>query len=366
MADLGERKREELSNLETEAGRAQSESVSESQQFDSTLRSGEAEVLRSILATLPPTQQWSSATIENLKSTVRDRHSGAEWHEQSDLTRGVINAILASNEGWNWQRLKTCSNGDYFSLPTQTIKILNALFHSNALDVVKARTEEGHYANPLDLYPAISGTIGYPIFRVDYSSDENFELFKRCWDEFLEREFYAPEAVDPDDVSWFWVDKKDKLDGKGPREIREEFQRLCATTFPHGLSSLWVCLMVDREAIESMLRVYGPPVIEVSRFIPLYAKRKEISFLPYITAVSTRWMEEAEDEKGSGEERKDQVQEKPLVNDREYHGHFKCALRSVFNLWQNEQLQSPEEYYPRVGNIWGDIGVAYETPSSLH
>jgi hypothetical protein len=56
---------------------------------------------------------------------------------------------------------------------------------------------------------------------VDYSSDENFELYKKCWDKFLESKFYVPEAVDRDDVMWYWVDDKAKLDGKGPREVRQ-------------------------------------------------------------------------------------------------------------------------------------------------
>lgn len=77
-----------------------------------------AENLRSVLATHPPIQQWSRATVEGLKSAVNSQHAEAEWHEESIWTRNLINAVLALNEGWNWQRLRTCSNTDYFSLPT--------------------------------------------------------------------------------------------------------------------------------------------------------------------------------------------------------------------------------------------------------
>ena len=83
-------------------------------------------------------------------------------------------------------------------------------------------------------------------------------------------------AVDRNDITWFWVDDKAKLDGKGlvksesienlslcsqNTNIYRLFQSLCGTsTFPRGTNVLWICLTVDREAIESMLRVYGPLV----------------------------------------------------------------------------------------------------------
>ncbi|KAM0806657.1 hypothetical protein AB5N19_06994 [Seiridium cardinale] len=145
-----------------------------------------AEDLRSVLATLPPVQQWSSATIESLESAVNSRDDAAEWLEESAWTRRVVNIILASEEGWDWQRLKTCPNADYFSLPTHTISLLNAMFHTDALDEAKARIEAGDYAAPLNLFPAAAGRIGYPIFRVDYSSDEDFALYMTRWDNFLE------------------------------------------------------------------------------------------------------------------------------------------------------------------------------------
>jgi hypothetical protein len=87
--------------------------------------------------------------------------------------------------------------------------------------VANARCEAGDYASDLGLRFGYGGKVGYPIFRVDYSSDENFELYKKCWDKFLESKFYVPEAVDRDDVMWYWVDDKAKLDGKGPREVRQ-------------------------------------------------------------------------------------------------------------------------------------------------
>lgn len=103
----------------------------------------------------------------------------------------------------------------------QTISLLNAVFHTHAIDKAKARVDAGHYSAPLNLDPAASGTIGYPIFRVDYSNDEYFELYKMYWDQILEEEFYVLEAVDPDDVTWYWVDDEAKLDGKGPQEVRQ-------------------------------------------------------------------------------------------------------------------------------------------------
>ncbi|KAK9786029.1 putative Endoplasmic reticulum chaperone BiP [Seiridium cardinale] len=96
------------------------------------------------------------------------------------------------------------------------------MFHTNGLDEAKARIEAGDYAAPLNLVPVAAGRIGYPIFLVEYPSDEDFSLYKTCWDNFLDRELYVPEALDQDDVTWYWVDDKAKLDGKGPREIRND------------------------------------------------------------------------------------------------------------------------------------------------
>ena len=156
------------------------------------------------------------------------------------------------------------------------------------------------------------------------------------------------------------------------------FRSLCGTdAFTYGPSyqSLWVCLMVDREAIESMLRVYGPPATEIFT-LTSPGRRKDIPFLPYLTAVSTSWSEENNNEESSGEESEsegsgseeidDEVQEDPRIDDGEYHGHFKCAVQSILQLWKDEQILSPEEYYPRDGGIWGDVGFVYEAPSSLH
>jgi hypothetical protein len=43
--------------------------------------------------------------------------------------------------------------------------------------------------------------------------------------------------------------------------------------------------MVDYRIIKSMLWVYGPPATEVCNFIPSSPRRKEIPFLPFVTAV---------------------------------------------------------------------------------
>lgn len=73
-----------------------------------------------------------------------------------------------------------------------------------------------------DLYlePSPGGSVGYPIFRVDYSSDEEFELYKTCWNQFMEKEFHMPEAVNREDVKWYWVDDKAKLDGKDHHAVQ--------------------------------------------------------------------------------------------------------------------------------------------------
>jgi hypothetical protein len=69
-----------------------------------------------------------------------------------------------------------------------------------------------------------------------------------------------------------------------------------------------------------MLRVYGPPATQIFTLIPDKPTRKEISFHPYVTVVSTNWNEE-----NGGE------------GDVEYPGYSKCALQNIFRLWQNEQ-----------------------------
>ncbi|KAK7425102.1 hypothetical protein QQX98_000016 [Neonectria punicea] len=174
---------------------------------------------QSIVDALPPIQSWSSSTISSLKATVNDKFPEADWDADSKWTKRAINAILSTNQGWTWLRLKRCSNAEYFSLSTHTIALLNDLFYSHALDEVDARVEEGDYDAPLDLFPDFG--IGYPIFRVDYGNDEQFQLYKLCWDRFLEKEFYRGEALDrEDDINWYWVEDRPRLDGKGPREVQ--------------------------------------------------------------------------------------------------------------------------------------------------
>ena len=133
MADSGDRKRKlQESNLEIESRTAKRGTLSGSQQSDSTLKpAGEDvessetdEIFKSVLATLPPIQQWSSATIESLRFAVNEKYPKSEWQEESEWTRKAINAILESNEGWDWQRLKICLNADYFSLPTHVSHII--------------------------------------------------------------------------------------------------------------------------------------------------------------------------------------------------------------------------------------------------
>lgn len=88
------------------------------QQSDGQDESDIADIFSSALAAFPAVQRWSSETIEGLKSAINARHAGAEWHEESVWTHMLINTILSSEDGWNWQRLKTCSNATYFTLPT--------------------------------------------------------------------------------------------------------------------------------------------------------------------------------------------------------------------------------------------------------
>jgi hypothetical protein len=58
--------------------------------------------------------------------------------------------------------------------------------------------------------------------------------------------------------------------------------------------------MVDREAIESMLRVYGPPATEIFTFTSP-TRRKDIPLLPYVTAVRTSRTEENNNKESSSE-----------------------------------------------------------------
>ena len=127
MADSGDRKRKlQEPNSEVKERPAKRGTLPESQQSESMLKPGgdvfepceNNEIFKSVLATLPPIQQWSSDTIESLRFAVKEKSSKSEWQGESEWTRRAIDAILESNEGWNWQRLKTCSNEDYFSLPT--------------------------------------------------------------------------------------------------------------------------------------------------------------------------------------------------------------------------------------------------------
>ncbi|KAK7431840.1 hypothetical protein QQZ08_001458 [Neonectria magnoliae] len=176
---------------------------------------------QSIVDALAPIQSWSSSTVSALKAAVNDKYPEAVWHDESKWTKRAINAILSTNQGWNWLRLKRCSNAEYFSLPIRTIALLNDLFYSHAFDEVDARVEEGDYDAPLGLIPEGGmAEIGYPIFRVDYRNDEQFRLYKLCWDRFLEKEFIRPEAIDREDIKWYWVEDRLRLDGKGPREVQ--------------------------------------------------------------------------------------------------------------------------------------------------
>ena len=145
MDDSEKRKLDDVSDDEGLEARAKKpRPLEESQSSESTLKSDGEDVesgdpdsiFESILATLPPLDQWSSATIEELRGAVNGRDPKAEWQEESEWTRRVINAILSSNEGWDWQRLKTCLNADYFSLPIQVSahRLNSVLLHCHKID----------------------------------------------------------------------------------------------------------------------------------------------------------------------------------------------------------------------------------------
>jgi hypothetical protein len=58
----------------------------ESQLSNLTLASGVNESFKDDLATLPPVQQWSDATIESVRSIVSAKYPGSEWQEESEWT----------------------------------------------------------------------------------------------------------------------------------------------------------------------------------------------------------------------------------------------------------------------------------------
>ena len=80
--------------------------------------SAETADFQSIIDALPPIQSWSNSTVSSLKAAVNDKYPEAVWHEESEWTERAIDAILSTNQGWNWKKLKRCSNAEYFSLPT--------------------------------------------------------------------------------------------------------------------------------------------------------------------------------------------------------------------------------------------------------
>jgi hypothetical protein len=132
MVDTVKRKLDSAGDTEPEAKRVDAGPLPELQQSDATTSAtltsedssseGDEGELASILATFPPVEEWSDATIESLKEAVNARDPEAEWEDegqvQSDETVEVIDAILAPHEGWDRERLRSCSNAEYFSLPT--------------------------------------------------------------------------------------------------------------------------------------------------------------------------------------------------------------------------------------------------------
>lgn len=111
--------------------------------------------------------------------------------------------------------------------------------------------------------------------------------------------------------------------------------------------------MVDGEAIESMLRVYGPRVTRISQPHALEPFESYLTFLPYLVAVSTK----PADFETEGEDSYRQREAEP--DDGKYHGYLKVAFQNIFGFWESEQLQSPEEYYVGRDSIWGDTMMVY-------
>lgn len=200
---------------------------------------------QSIVEALGPVQSWSSSTILALKAAVNAEFPDAYWHERSEWTERAVNSILSPHQGWNWRKLKRCPKAEYFSLPIhvslpaskaltpprsatianrskKTIALLNDLYYSDELDEVDERVEQGEYDEPCNLFAEGGDQIGYPIFRVDYSNDEHFQLYKHYWDRFMDLHFYRAEALDREDINWYWVEDKPRLAGIGPREVQRQ------------------------------------------------------------------------------------------------------------------------------------------------
>ena len=120
-----------------------------------------------------------------------------------------------------------------------------------------------------------------------------------------------------------------------------------------ALASRWFCLMVDREAIESMLRVYGPPATQIYGPWEKDPAERDVPFLPYLVAVSTKSTEFETEDEGNYH------QSDAGPDDGEYHGYLKVALSSIFTFWAKEEIQEPQEYYTGKDSIWGDTLIRF-------
>jgi hypothetical protein len=158
LSDDRKRKRDDSDEAEPEESRgnpaeaspsehAEEDSEQESEYSDQSSESDSTPIpteasktadFNSIVASLPPLAEWTSATIESLKSAVQEKHQYAKWARgggESHWTTKIINAILSPHEGWDRERLRTCSNEEYFALGAHVS--ISYYHHAVGQEVVK-------------------------------------------------------------------------------------------------------------------------------------------------------------------------------------------------------------------------------------
>lgn len=114
--------------------------------------------------------------------------------------------------------------------------------------------------------------------------------------------------------------------------------------------------MLDRGAIESLLRPYGPPATQLYHAVQSDPDEERISFLPYVVAVSINW-----DEVGA-EDEANYTQRETVPDDGNYHGWSKVALESIFDFWQSEEIVGFNKSFKGRDSVWGDTLITYRLP----
>jgi len=112
--------------------------------------------------------------------------------------------------------------------------------------------------------------------------------------------------------------------------------------------------------MESLLRVYGPPATLIFDQNRNKNAKRSVPFAPYFIAVSTRFEDVKVDKKAYSENNEWKSQS---INE-DYPGYIKCAIESMFALWQMDPREV-DKFYPRDGNIWVDLNCVYEAPSCI-